>query len=327
MKTLLASAILFSSLVLSRAEMQSAIPLWPDGAPGALGTKSNDIPTLTPYLPDAIPQSGTTGLTRQSYPSPRQQTVWNTATRGTTGLKRQSNATGAAMVICPGGAYVGLAPHEGNDYALWLNQHGVTCFVLKYRLGSSGYHYPVEFEDVTRAIRWVRAHAADYQIDPNRIGIMGSSAGGHLASMALTHFDSGDTNSPDPVERQSSRPDLGILCYPVITMGEFTHRGSRNSLLGTNQSPEMVKYLSSELQVTTNTPPCFIWTTFEDRTVPMENSLMFAEALRKNHVPFDLHIYQKGGHGMGLKDKPPFAHPLPWAADCLFWLKAQGWVE
>jgi acetyl esterase/lipase len=301
MKTLIASAFFFASLVLSRAEIGTAIPLWPDGAPGALGARTNDMPTLTPYLPDAT---------------------------NATGLPRQSNATaGAAMVICPGGAYVGLAPHEGNDYALWLNQHGVTCFVLKYRLGSSGYHYPAEFQDVTRAIRWVRAHAADYQIDPNRIGIMGSSAGGHLSSMVLTHFDSGDTNSPDPVERQSSRPDIGILCYPVITMGEFTHRGSRNSLLGTNQSPEMVKYLSSELQVTTNTPPCFLWTTFEDRTVPMENSMMFAEALRKNRVPFDLHIYQKGGHGMGLKDKPPFANPHPWAADCLFWLKAQGWVQ
>lgn len=293
MKTLLASAIIFSSLALARAGMTNAIPLWPEGAPGALGTKSNDIPTLTPYLPDA------------------------------------TNATaGAALVICPGGGYTGLAAHEGNDYALWLNQHGVTCFVLKYRLGSSGYHYPAEFQDVTRAIRWVRAHAADYQIDPKRIGIMGSSAGGHLSSMALTHFESGDANSPDPVERQSSRPDLGILCYPVITMGEFTHGGSRNALLGTNRSPEMVKYLSSELQVTTNTPPCFLWTTFEDRTVPMENSLMFAEALRKNRVPFDLHIYQKGGHGMGLGDRtPPFAHPHPWAADCLFWLKAQGWVK
>jgi acetyl esterase/lipase len=324
MKTFFTTAVLLSSLILSRAEMQTAIPLWPGGAPGAFGTKSNDIPTLTPYLPDA---TNATGLTRQSYATPRQRAVWNTATRGTTSPKRQSSATGAAMVICPGGAYAGLAPHEGNDYALWLNQHGVTCFVLKYRLGSSGYHYPAEFQDVTRAIRWVRAHAADYKIDPNRIGIMGSSAGGHLASMALTHFDSGDTNSPDPVERQSSRPDLGILCYPVITMGELTHRGSRNSLLGTNQSPEMVKYLSSELQVTASTPSCFLWTTFEDRTVPMENSMMFAEALRKNRVPFDLHIYQKGGHGMGLKDKPPFAQPHPWAADCLFWLKAQGWVR
>jgi acetyl esterase/lipase len=176
-------------------------------------------------------------------------------------------------------------------------------------------------------MRWVRTHTDDYKIDPKRIGIIGSSAGGHLASTLMTHFDSGDTNSPDPVERQSSRPDIGILCYPVITMGEFTHKGSHDMLLGTNPPPELVELLSNELQVTTNTPPCFIWQTFEDRTVPVENSMMFAAALRKNHVPFDLHIYQKGGHGMGLKDKPPFANPHPWAADCLFWLKAQGWVK
>jgi len=302
MKALLASAILLSSLVLSRAEMGTAIPLWPDGAPGALGTKSNDIPTITPYLSEGT---------------------------NATGLPHQSNATaGAALVICPGGAYSHLAPHEGNDYALWLNQHGVTCFVLKYRLGSSGYHYPAEFEDVARAMRWVRAHADDYKIDPKRIGIIGSSAGGHLASTLMTHFDSGDTNSTDPVERQSSRPDIGILCYPVITMGEFTHKGSHDMLLGTNPPPELVKLLSNELQVTTNTPPCFIWQTFEDKTVPVENSLMFAEALRKNHVPFDLHIYQKGGHGMGLGDRtPPFSHPHPWTADCLFWLKLQGFVK
>ncbi len=276
---------------MSHAEIMSPIPLWPNGAPGALGTKAQDVPTLTPYLPDA------------------------------------TNATGAAMVICPGGGYSHLAPHEGNDCALWLNQHGITCFVLKYRLGSGGYHYPVEFEDGTRAMRWVRVHAADYKIDPHRIGIMGSSAGGHMASMLLTHFDSGNTNSDDPVERQSSRPDLGILCYPVITMGEYAHQGSKENLLGKHPSGKMVKLLSNELQVKTNTPPCFIWCTYEDKTVPMENSLMFAEALRKNHVPFDLHIYQKGGHGMGLKDKPPFAHPHPWAADCLFWLKAQNFVE
>jgi acetyl esterase/lipase len=291
MKKLLTSFILVSALVIARAQMQPAMPLWPGGAPGALGTNANDIPTLTPYLPAA------------------------------------TNATGAALVICPGGGYTGLAAHEGNDYALWLNQHGVTCFVLKYRLGSHGYHYPAEFQDGTRAIRWVRAHAAEYQIDPHRVGIMGSSAGGHLASMVLTHFDAGDTNSPDPVERQSSRPDIGILCYPVITMGEYTHQGSKINLLGRNPPPELVKYLSSELQVTPDTPPCFIWQTFEDRTVSVENSLLFAEALRKNHVPFDLHIYQKGPHGQGLGDKPPFAHPLPWAGDCLFWLKAQGFVR
>jgi acetyl esterase/lipase len=291
MKKLLVPAILFSSLVLSQAEMKNAIPLWPDGAPGALGHSTNDIPTLTPYLPDP------------------------------------TNATGAALVICPGGAYVHLAPHEGNDYALWLNQHGVTCFVLKYRLGSAGYHYPAMFDDGQRAIRWVRAHATDYQIDPQRVGIMGSSAGGHLASTLMTHFDSGNASSSDPIARQSSRPDIGILCYPVISMGEYTHKVSKDSLLGKNPSPELVKLLSNELQVTSNTPPCFIWTTFEDKTVPMENTLMFAGALRQNHVPFDLHVYQKGSHGMGLKDKPPFAHPHPWANDCLFWLRQQGFVK
>jgi acetyl esterase/lipase len=273
------------------AEVSAPIPLWPDGAPGALGHSTNDSPTLTPYLPDS------------------------------------TNVTGAAMVICPGGSYTHLAAHEGKDYALWLNQHGVTCFVLKYRLGPDGYHYPAEFEDGTRAVRWVRAHAAEYTIDPHRVGIMGSSAGGHLASMVLTHFDSGNTNSPDSVERQSSRPDLGILCYPVITMGEYAHQGSKTNLLGANPSPELVRLASSELQVTTNTPPCFVWQTFEDKGVPVENSLLFAEALRKNHVPFDLHIYQKGRHGLGLGDKPPFTHPLPWTGDCLFWLKEQRFVQ
>ena len=294
MKTLFALVSLLSTLALSRAEMQTAIPLWPDGAPGAFGTNATDIPTLTPYLSDPIPQSGTTG---------------------------------AAMVICPGGGYGMLAPHEGNDYALWLNQHGVTCFVLKYRLGSSGYHHPAMLNDAARAMRWVRTHADDYKIDPHRVGIMGSSAGGHLASTLLTHFDSGDTNASDVIERQSSRPDIGILCYAVISMGEFTHHGSKDNLLGKNPSPELVKLLSNELQVTTNTPPCFIWTTFEDNVVPLENTMLFAEALRKNQVPFDLHIYQKGGHGMGLADKPPFTHPHPWANDCLFWLKAQNFVN
>ena len=291
MKTHFAAAILLSSLIMSHAEILAPIPLWPGGAPGALGTNAADIPTLTPYLPDP------------------------------------TNTTGAALVVCPGGGYSHLAPHEGNDYALWLNQHGVTCFVLKYRLGSHGYRHPAMFNDVTRALRMVRADAADWKIDPHRIGIIGSSAGGHLAATLLTHFDSGNTNSDDPIERQSSRPDLGILCYAVITMGEYAHQGSKDSLLGKHPSKKLVKLLSNELQVKTNTPPCFIWCTYEDKTVPMENSLMFAEALRKNHVPFDLHIYQKGAHGMGLKDKPPFTHPHPWAADCLFWLKQQGWVK
>ena len=290
MKTFFTAAIFITSIMLSHAEMQTAIPLWPDGAPGAHGTNATDIPSLTPYLPEG------------------------------------TNATGAAMVICPGGGYGMLASHEGKDYALWLNQHGVTCYVLKYRLGSV-YHHPAMLNDAARALRWVRAHAADYKVDSHRVGIIGSSAGGHLASTLLTHFDAGNPNSPDVVEQQNSRPDLGILCYAVITMGEFTHKGSKQNLLGANPSPELVQLLSNELQVTTNTPPCFLWSTFEDKVVPMENTMMFAEALRKNHVPFALHIYEKGAHGMGLKDKPPFAQPHPWAGDCLFWLKAQGFVK
>jgi len=277
--------------MLTHAEMQAPVPLWPDGAPGALGTSSNDIPTLTAYLPDV------------------------------------GAATGAAMVICPGGGYVRLAPHEGNDYALWLNQHGVTCFVLKSRLGSQGYHHPAMLNDASRAVRWVRAHAAEFKVDTHRVGIMGSSAGGHLASTLMTHFDAGDPNATDPIERESSRPDLGVLCYPVISMGEFAHQGSKDNLLGKNPSPELVTSLSNQLQVTTNTPTCFLWTTFEDKSVPMENTLMFAEALRKNHVPFDLHIYQKGGHGMGLNDKAPFTNAHPWAADCVFWLRIQKFAK
>ena len=291
MNKLFASAVLLASLIVSRADMLTPIPLWPAGAPGALGNSTNDIPTLTPYLADG------------------------------------TNATGAAMVICPGGGYAHLAPHEGNDYALWLNQHGVTCFVLKYRLGSNGYHHPAMLQDAARAVRWVRAHATEYKVDVHRVGIMGSSAGGHLASTLVTHFDAGDTNATDIIEQQSSRPDLGILCYAVISFGEFGHTGSRNNLLGKNPPPELVKFLSNELQVTAQTPPCFIWTTFEDKTVPMENSLLFATALRQHHVPFDLHVYQKGPHGMGLADKPPFNHPHPWAADCLVWLRVQGFVK
>ena len=290
MKTFFTAAIFITSIMLSHAEMQTAIPLWPDGAPGAHGTNATDIPSLTPYLPEG------------------------------------TNATGAAMVICPGGGYGMLASHEGKDYALWLNQHGVTCYVLKYRLGSV-YHHPAMLNDAARALRWVRAHAADYKVDSHRVGIIGSSAGGHLASTLLTHFDAGNPNSPDVVEQQNSRPDLGILCYAVITMGEFTHKGSKQNLLGANPSPELVQLLSNELQVTTNTPPCFLWSTFEDKVVPMENTMMFAEALRKNHVPFALHIYEKGGHGMGLKDKFPFANPHPWAGDCLFWLKENKFVN
>ncbi|MBI4657949.1 MAG: alpha/beta hydrolase [Verrucomicrobia bacterium] len=291
MKKLAASAgvVLLSYLL----HAQNPLPnlLWPNGAPGALGADDKDIPTLTPYLPEP------------------------------------TQATGSAMVVCPGGGYGGLAAHEGKDYALWFNQRGIAAFVLKYRLGSAGYRHPIMLQDVSRAVRYVRANAPAWKVDPKRIGVIGSSAGGHLASTLLTHFDSGRADADDPIERQSSRPDLGILCYPVITMGSFTHHGSRKNLLGDNPSPESIKLLSNELQVTPQTPPTFIWHTFEDAAVPVENTLHFGAALRKAGVPFDLHIYQKGRHGIGLADKPPFTNVHPWAQDCLFWLRQQGFCN
>jgi len=292
MRTLAFALLLLHIAVSVPAQLTNSFPLWPNGAPGALGSSDKDIPTLTPYLP-----------------SP-------------------DRATGTAMVICPGGGYGGLANHEGADYARFLNESGIAGFVLKYRLGSSGYRHPAMLQDAARAVRTVRARAAEWHLDPKRVGIMGSSAGGHLASTLLTHFDDGQPDAADAIERQSSRPDIGILCYAVITMGEFTHQGSKNNLLGKNPAPELVRELSNELQVTSNTPPCFIWHTWEDTAVPVENSLHFAEALRKAGVPFDLHIYQKGAHGLGLgtRDWDP-ARRHPWTGDCVFWLKAQGFAK
>ena len=180
--------------------------------------------------------------------------------------------------------------------------------------------------DAARAIRTVRTNAKKWNIDPEKIGIMGSSAGGHLASTMITHFDKGNPNASDPVDRASSRPNVGILCYPVITMGEFTHQGSKRNLLGKNPSKELTDLLSSEKQVRKDTPPTFVWHTAEDRPVPVENSMLFASALRKAAVPFALHIYQKGRHGIGLADKPPFKNVHPWANDLVFWLKEQGFI-
>jgi acetyl esterase/lipase len=237
------------------------------------------------------------------------------------------------MVICPGGGYSHLAAHEGKDYAVWLNQQGIAGLVLKYRLGSAGYRHPVELEDVQRAIRLARFHAEDWKIDPKRVGVMGSSAGGHLASTAVTHFDAGDPKAADPVDRLSCRPDLGVLCYPVITMGPMSHSGSRDNLLGKSPSPELVTLLSNELQVTGETPPCFIWSTADDHVVPVVNSLMFADALAKNKVPFEIHIYAHGPHGQGLgihnydpSTSDP-AHLLPWTYELSRWLKIQNFAE
>jgi acetyl esterase/lipase len=269
------------------AQTNLTFPLWPEGAPDALGKDAKDIPTLTVFLP------------------------------------APEKATGAALVICPGGGYGHLADHEGSQYARWLNDQGIAGCVLKYRLGSSGYRHPAMLQDAARAIRTVRARANEWKLDAKRVGIMGSSAGGHLASTTITHWDLGNPNSPDLIERQSSRPDLAILCYPVVTLTDpFTHKGSRANLLGTNAPAALRAELSAELQVNKDTPPCFLWSTMEDKTVPVENSLALAAALRRAGVAFDLHVYERGPHGIGLGNKTfDAANFHPWTRDCGFWLR------
>ncbi|HEV3078657.1 MAG TPA: alpha/beta hydrolase fold domain-containing protein [Gemmataceae bacterium] len=250
--------------------------LWPHGAPGALGDTDKDKPSLTCYLPQA------------------------------------DKANGTAVVVCPGGGYVNLAMgHEGRDIARWLNDQGVTAFVLQYRLAPR-YHHPAPMQDVQRALRIVRARAGEWNIDPKRIGIWGFSAGGHLASTAATHFDSGKSDADDPIERVSCRPDFAILCYPVISMEpKTTHGGSKNSLLGREPDASLVELMSNDRQVTPQTPPTFLFHTNADAAVPAENSVLFYLALRKAKVPAELHIYEKGAHGVGLAPKDPVLSTWP----------------
>ena len=279
--------IALSCLGVNMSRAQQVVRLWPE-VPGA---PDKDSPTLTVYMPAA------------------------------------DKATGAAIIICPGGAYRGLAKHEGEGYAQFLTPYGITAFVLKYRLGSDGYKYKEISADAARAMRLVRANAERWHLKPNALGIMGSSAGGHLASTLMTHFDVGDSTSNDYIERVSSRPDFGILCYPVISMGPIGHRVSREQFLGLAPSAELVKLYSNELQVTAATPPCFLWHTYEDSSVSVKNSLEFAKALAENKVPFDFHIYEHGRHGLGVGDKPPYADALPWTKDLTVWLKGRGVIN
>jgi acetyl esterase/lipase len=293
MKSIL--SLLFSITSLTQAvEPLPPVLLYPNGASDARGTTDKDIPTLTAFLP------------------------------------KNATAPTTAILVCPGGGYGALAAHEGAGYATWLAENGIAAVVLKYRLGSSGYRHPSMLNDAARGMRLLRSKAKEWNIDPTRCGIIGSSAGGHLASTLVTHFDAGKPADKDPIEQLSSRPDFGILCYAVITMGDFTHAGSRKNLLGENPAPELIELLSNEKQVTKETPPCFIWHTLEDSGVKVENSLQFAAALRKAGVPFDLHIYQKGPHGIGLSIGKHGAAPgevHPWAKDLLVWLRINGWAK
>ena len=263
------------------------IPLWPGGVPGALGTEEADKPSLTIYLP-APPQ-----------------------------------ATGTGIVVCPGGGYGGLTlDHEGHQVARLLTSRGVAAFILKYRLGPR-YHHPVMLNDVLQAIRTVRATAAQYGLKPDRIGVLGFSAGGHLASTAATLFDRGDPAAATTVGRTSSRPDFAVLAYPVIQMGgDVTHKGSQNNLLGPDAPPELAAKLSTDKQVTKDTPPTFLFHTDEDDGVPAENSVLFYLALRKAGVPAELHIYEKGQHGVGLAPGDPVLRT--WTDRLFDWMTVRG---
>lgn len=278
----------------NQARAAEPFPLWPQGAPGALGKEPADVPTLTPYL------------------APKEK------------------ATGAAVIVCPGGGYGRLADHEGRPVAEWLNTVGVTAFVLKYRLGPR-YKHPSMLQDAARAIRMVRARAAEWGLNPERVGILGFSAGGHLAATAGTHFDVGQPDATDPIERVSSRPSLMLLIYPVITMREQTHAGSKRNLLGENPTPELVALLSNEEQVTKETPPAFVVHTVNDAGVPVENSLMFVSALRRAGIPFELHLYERGPHGFGLGtargDRPADPILSTWPAHAADWLRLHGFVK
>lgn len=275
------------------------VKLWPQGAPDAKGTDpAKDVPTLSVFLP------------------------------------KPDVATGSAVVVCPGGGYGALAiDHEGKQVAEWLNSLGVAAFVLKYRLAPA-YHQPAMLHDVNRAMRVVRHGASKWNLDPNRIALLGFSAGGHLASTGGTHFDAGKPDAEDPVERVSCRPDRLILVYPVIAMAtEYTHRGSNRNLLGENPSEDLLKFYSNEQQVTPQTPPTFLAHTNADTGVVPENSILFALALRKAKVPLELHIFEKGQHGLGLGggSKQHNIGPDPafkeWPKLCATWLKGQGFLD
>jgi acetyl esterase/lipase len=283
-----ATLILAASALFAQrpANMPQGEPLWPGGAPGALGTEPADQPTLYPFVAPA------------------------------------GRGVGTAVIVCPGGGYQNLSMEkEGSDVARWLNSIGVTAFVLQYRLGPK-YHHPVELGDAQRAIRIVRSRAADYRISADRVGIMGFSAGGHLASSAGTHFDAGNAGAADPIDRVASRPDFLILGYPVISFMNYTHQGSKNNLLGPNPDPKLVETMSSELAVTAQTPPTFLFHTNADTGVPPENSVLFYMALRKASVPAELHIYERGPHGVGLA--PTDEALSTWPQRLAGWLRVRG---
>ena len=282
---LMAAACVAAEKTATRPEGKKEV-LWPNGTPGALGDKETDKPSLT------------------VFPAPPEK------------------ATGAALIVCPGGGYGGLAiDHEGYQVVEWLNAEGISAFLLRYRVAP--YRHPAPLQDAQRAVRTVRARAGEWNIDPARIGMLGFSAAGHLVSTAGTHFDNGNPASDDPIERVGSRPDFIILIYPVITFKPpYAHMGSRNNLIGENPDPALIDNLSNNEQVNKDTPPAFLVHTGGDTGVPAENSVLFYLALRKAGVPAEMHLYEKGEHGFGLGGGDPVLST--WPKHCLDWLRGRG---
>lgn len=292
--TLVCSTLVTLVVSLSTLAAEPTVELlWPGGAPGAKGDAPGDKPTLTVYLP------------------------------------AKDKATGAAVVICPGGGYGHLAmDHEGHQIAQWLNSFGVAGFILQYRHRNSGagYGHPAPLQDAQRAIRTVRRRAGEWGIRPDRIGILGFSAGGHLASSAATHFDDKVYDPRDEIDEAGARPDFAVLIYPVISMAEpYTHRGSVQNLLGRNPDPELMDEMSNERQVTAQTPPTFLLATWEDTAVPAENSIHFYLALRQAKVPAEMHVFAKGRHGFGLGATIPGTST--WPDLCAQWVEGLGLLK
>lgn len=299
MKRFALALLLACALPLAGAAPTTVLKLWPEGVPGAkdIGPEHNQNghtdnvsdPTLTVYGPAVDHPNGT------------------------------------AVIIAPGGGYVRLSTaREGEQYANWLSTLGVTSFVLKYRMKEFG--HPAPLQDVLRAVRLVRAHAAEFHINPDRIGVMGSSAGGHVAATAGTLFDSPLGRTGNALDAVSARPDFLILMYPVITMEPpYAHMGSRKALIGNSPSPELVQLMSLEKQVTAKTPPTLLIQTQEDRTVPVENSILFYEALTRAHVPAEMYLFEHGAHGMGMKQGLGTASEWPRRAE--EWLRARGLLD
>ncbi|WP_436500308.1 alpha/beta hydrolase [Actinokineospora sp. HUAS TT18] len=259
--------------------------LWPNGAPDAVGDEDADKPSIRIYQPDGEP-------------------------------------TGTAVVVCPGGGYGALSNHEGQPVAKWLTTFGVTAAVLRYRLGPR-YRHPAPLRDVSRAIRYLRAYAGEWGIAANRVGVMGLSAGGHLAATVSTQFDAGEPDSDDQIERESSRPDFSILCYPVISFAaDSVHSVSARNLLGEDPDPALLESVSSETRVTKRTPPAFLFHTAEDQAVSVRNCLAYHRALVKQGVPAELHIYQNGPHGVGLASGDPVL--ATWKERLRDWLRVNG---